>query len=85
MAGARWRQEVSEGSLPPTGKASLAPSRAGWEARKGKSTILRNRSGGRVREFRLEGTKERRGPGDVTGWRKRGGVRRFVWGKSLLY
>ena len=74
MAGARQRRAVIEGSLLPTGKADLEPIGAGGGKGKGEKNCTGS-GGGMVRVFRLEGNKERRRPGDVTGRRRGGGGR----------
>ena len=51
---------VHEGSLLLTGQADPESSRAGGAARKGESTSARDRAGGRVGAFFLEGAQERR-------------------------
>ena len=46
LTGSRWRQAVSEGSLPPTGRAPPAPSGTGGAAREGDIKSARDQVGG---------------------------------------
>ena len=55
----RQRQAASEGSLPPTGWASPAPSGARGAARKGDSTIVRKLAVGEGRCIMIKGDQER--------------------------
>ena len=59
LAGSRRRWFASEGSIPPTGWASPAPSGAGGVAREGDSTSVQTRAVGEGRVFILKGKEER--------------------------
>ena len=70
LAGARWRQAVSEVSLPPVGQAALALSGAGEAAREMESKFARDRAGGGSGRF---GRRELSKREQRRGWRTEGG------------
>ena len=59
LDGARRKRAASEGSLPPTGRAALAPSGAVGTAREGEITSAKTRAVGEGRGVMLKGEEER--------------------------